>query len=170
MEEVINRLMKEYDLSRDDVINKLSPEYDLSQTGNHDGNIIAIHGVEYKIDKKLTTLFQLINKYDMNTYTSCQHNKFGWASVGFTVDGYQRFLDKIVEKARAKHNNDRNKVCEMNIIDRYSFNTLLNKNNRVNVMCEIFCGLDYFHMSIHYKFKQSEIPILESELKELFDD
>ncbi len=106
MDFIINDLGRRYVLTTEEVKQELSPEYDIAQRGNHETMDVSLHGEVYTIDTKIVNLFKLINKYDINTISSCQHNWFGWVCISFSMEGYMRFVNKILEKAREKYHND----------------------------------------------------------------
>ncbi len=178
MDFVIQDLCRRYSATVEQVKDKLSPEYDIAQRGNHTTVEISLHGDIYHIDEKLVNLFTLINKYDMNTISSCQHNWFGWAGITFSVEGYIRFVNTIIEKTRQKYHDDEDKVWELDICSRFLFNyrqeryrqsTSITESLRIYPMFLAYDGDDFPSFSISVDLLQSEIPKLESQLSELFN-
>ena len=168
MERVITKLKSHFNLTDEEVKERLCAEFDLDQwIGEHHTITVIIHGYEFEIDEKLAKLFKLMNKYDLVTSQSCQHNWFGWASISFSSEGYLKFLNKILEKIGSDV--DRDKVYEMDIIKRYEVDTR-EKNKRMFCLYALYEGRDQFVSNVVIEFLQSEIPKMEKELEELFDD
>ncbi len=179
MDFIIKDLCRRYSATVEQVKYELSPEYDIAQRGNHNTVEITLHGETYNIDEKLANLFKLINKYDMNTISTCQHNWFGWAGITFHIDGYIQFVNTIIKKARQKYHNDEDKVWELDICNRFLFNyeqerhrqsTSKTESLRIYPMFLAYDGDDFASFSIRVDLLQSEIPLLESQLSELFHD
>ncbi len=176
MDFVIKDLGRRFSLTVDEVKQELSPEYDIIQRCNHTTVEVLLHGETYNIDEKLVNLFKLINKYDMNTTMSCQHNWFGWANISFSSESYLRFVNKIVEKALEKYHDDRDKIYELNIIRRFQYSSMYQlKSNTQRICTSSYIyenedeGIFQFIDNININLIQSEIPKLESELSELFN-
>ncbi len=177
MEFVIKDLVKRYGMTDEEVKQTLSPEYDIIQRGNHHTVDVSLHGEIYAIDEKLVNLIKLINKYDMNTISTCQHNWFGWACITFHIEGYISFVNKILEKAREKYQGDMNKIYELNVFNRFQFNTMfdnartksISDSKRIYTKCLLFDEEYGFSFEVSINLLQSEISQLESELSELFN-
>lgn len=169
MEAIITRLSKNYGISEEDVKQNLSPEYDIEQNCNHKQVTINICGEEIEVDEKLSDLITLINSDNFYTIMSCQHDRFGWSSITFSIEGFLKFSNKLLKKAKQKYNNDIDKIYSLNIIQRFQFTTF---NGTSNVDCSnyIYDGDDEFRFSVNIRFKQSEISMFEEELKELFEN
>lgn len=155
-------------MTNEDVKKELSPEFDIAQWKEHPHIDVSLHGEVFEIDEKLVNLFKLINKYEINTVQSCQHNMLGWASLSFENDGYLRFVNKILEKAREKYKDDWKQIYDLDILGRFEFDSQ-NNNKRIYSKCLLFDGREIFTSIVTVEFLQSEIPKLESELSELFN-
>ena len=169
MEEVIADLKKRYRMTEDEIRKTLSPEFDIAQWKSHPHIDVELHGEIFEIDEKIVNLFKLVNKYEINTTQSCQHNMFGWANLIFTCDGYMRFVNKILEKAREKYKDNWEKIYDLDIISRFEFNTRDN-NKQIYSQCLLFDGEEQYTFQISVDFVQSEIPKLEADLLDLFTD
>lgn len=169
MEEVIADLKKRYRMTEDDVRKALSPEFDITQWKEHPHVDVSLHGEVFVIDEKLVNLFKLINKYEINTTNTCQHNMFGWVSITFDGEGYMRFINKILEKAREKYKDDWKQIYDLDIIGRFEFDSR-NNDKRISTQCLLFDGEEKYRMEITVELLQSEIPKLEANLLDLFTD
>jgi predicted NUDIX family phosphoesterase len=167
MEEVIRRLQKNYGMSIEEINKKLCPEFNVNENRNHKQVCIKIHDCEFNVDEKLVNLIKLINKYNLNTISSCQHDMFGWSYISFNIDGFKNFTKMLIKKGIEKYNNI-DELYKYDIIERLSFST--QDNNNIHCMNYINdSNNDNFEFIINWNFKLSEIPIIEKEIRELFD-
>lgn len=167
MDSIIQRLSKMYDMTNTEVIKELSPEFDINQNCNHKQVIIKILDNEIEIDEKIADLIKIINNDDFYTIQSCQHDRFGWCSIQFHIDGFIKFTNKLLKQAKIKYNNDMDKIYSLDIIQRFVFNTTNNKNN-ISCSNYIYDNLENFSFTVSIRFKQSEIKVLENEILNLF--
>lgn len=168
MENVIKDLTTRYRTTESEIRKELSPEFDITQWKIHPHLGVSIHGEVFQIDEKIVNLFKLINKYEMNTMCSCQHNMFGWVSISFPMDGYLRFVNKILEKVREKYKDEWEKIYELNVLNRFQFDTKYGKK-RIYTDCLFFDGRENIECTITVELLQSEISQLETELSEIFN-
>jgi hypothetical protein len=173
MDDVIVDLMERYSMTRVEVEKAISPEYDIKQRGENKKETVIVRGYEVLgVDEKLVNLYKLINKYDFCTCGAYQHNMFGWASFIFHADGYKRFMNTLIEKAREK-GYDNEKIYELNIYKKLEFSLSSNYPSKYSKNISVFgmlpSGKNNFLIEINFTFLQSEIPIIENELNELFD-
>ncbi len=164
MDGVIMNLKNKYNMTDKDIEN-ICPEFDIKQVGNHKQVAVSMHGYVFEIDEKIEKLFRLINKYDINTTQSCQHNLLGWCGFTFTAIGYHQFVNTLYNKAKVKYTNE--EIYNMSVFKRFMFDT--KDNNKMRAYCELFDGETEFSLNISYNFKQSEIVIIEKELEELLE-
>lgn len=168
MDIIIKDLCRRYRMTEDEVKKDLCPEYDINQRGSHKTIDLILCDEVIPIDEKLVNLMKLINYSDINTTQCCQHDLFGWASIQFSLKGYVRFANKLLKKAKEKYNNDMDKIFELDIIQRFRINTDFN-NKTHSCKYDIYDGTDEFIFTITMRFRQSEIPILEKNIKDLLD-
>jgi hypothetical protein len=167
MEEAIRRLQKTYGMSVEEINKRLCPEFYPNESKNCKQVNLQIHNSTFIVDEKLVNLIKLINKYDLNTKSSCQKDIFGWSSISFSDDGFKNFTKTLIKKGIEKYGNI-DEVCRYDIIERLIFSTD-NDNKKITCMNYIVDGVDDFQFVVKWNFKPSEISRIEKEIGEIFD-
>jgi hypothetical protein len=162
-----------------------APNFDfkgaLHDHNSHKSTVINYpnYSITIESDEKIHELVCLLNKFKPTTSTTCQCDYFGYANIGFTLNGFQIFsnilLEAAIKRQQKSHpnlseNEIMDLVYELSIIQRFVFDTSekQTQTNKLRLKTNICDGKNTWDQIIIWQFLTTDITAVYTELQDIF--
>jgi hypothetical protein len=175
--EYIKQKANEENIKYEDYLHLFSKNFNINKLSNIEKVYIVVNkGDQFiEVDELLAPLLEIINKDDLLSISSSQYNNFGYSTIVFSFEGYRKFYDNLVKKAKELFDIQ---YHMLNVIKRFHISSSTHINNfmkRINneLINEIVLANKFSRQKnqsdliVNWHFLQEDIPEITSELKSI---
>lgn len=131
-----------------------------------------------EIDELLVPLITIINREEILTTQSCQYNRSGYCSISFSLYGFQKWCNLLLDKALNKYGEDSYYDCK--ILERFTSTDIERRlnvkkikdrtlDNIILFTSGIYNGVKEFTFGIVWMFLQDDLDSILKDIKELLE-
>jgi len=180
-EEYVESLSQHYNIPVDYIPCMLARDFDFQkcnffgQTPNSETTIlVANNSKELIVSTQLKSIMTILNQDKIVAPGSIHRNHFGYSSICFTLDGFQQWVNRLIEAAFRKHKTNVhilpivNRFC-CSIIQQQNIYSKLQKQetNFLYLSSNVEPKSSSFELMIYWNFLPSDIDLIFEQLNDL---